>query len=217
MKKLCIFDFDGTIAETLENITFFLNKTLVYFSLPEIDTDTAKKFIGTGAKALIEKTLNHLDSSIPADEVLKVYLDYYNSDPSHLVEVYDGIYELIDALKENGVTVAVLSNKPDSLTNLIANHFFPEGTFYKCLGKSEKFKTKPDPEAPNFIAEGFSKENCYFIGDSETDIETAKNSDMISISVTWGFREKEFLAGYAPDYIVDIPSEILPIVLGDKF
>jgi len=216
MKKLCIFDFDGTIAETMENIAFFLNKTMKHFSLGEIDIETVNGFVGNGAKKLVERGLKYHNSSLPLDEVLEVYLNYYNSEPTYLVKIYDGIYELIETLKEKGTEVAILSNKPDSSTKLIVNHFFPEGTFIKCLGKSEEFKAKPDPEAPNHIAEGFEKENCFFIGDSDVDIATGKNAGMTSIACSWGFKTREFLLGHNPDYIVDSPLEILSIVLGDN-
>ena len=216
MKKLCIFDFDGTLAETMENIAYYVNKTMEHFSLGKIDTETVKGYVGKGARNLIEQSLGYHGSNLSTDEVLKVYLNYYNSNPTYLVEVYDGIYELIKVLKEKGTEIAVLSNKPDSSVKMMVNYFFSEETFCYCMGKSEQFKVKPDPEAPNYIAKDYDKKDCFFIGDSDVDIQTARNSGMKSIAVTWGFRTKEFLLRHNPDFVVNSPDEILPIVLGDK-
>ena len=214
MKKICIFDFDGTLANTMENIAFFVNKTLKEFGLPPIETKTVNSFVGNGAAKLIDRALTHLNSPLPRKDVLNVYMSHYDSDPCHLVTIYEGIENALTLLKENGYELAVLSNKPHSSTSLIIEKLFPKNTFYMYLGKSEKFKIKPDPEAVNYIAEGFSKENSFFIGDSDVDIKTGKNAKLNTIAVSWGFRSRDILKAENPDYIADSPEEMLNFILG---
>lgn len=214
MKKLCIFDFDGTLADSAENITYFVNLTMNRFALPEIDTKTVVSFVGNGAKNLIERCLEYNKSKLPTDEVLEYYLVEYNKKPSYLIKIYDKMMDTLQKLKSNGVSLAILSNKPDSSTKLIADEIFPKDLFFTVLGKSEKFETKPSPMSANYIAEGFEKENCYFIGDSDSDILTGKNANMKTIGVSWGLRERVSLVNAGADFVADTPEEIITIVLG---
>ncbi len=213
MKKLCIFDFDGTLANTMDSIAFFVNKTLNEYGIDSIDTNIIQSFVGTGARDLIKRCLDYSGSNLPCDEVLSKYLSHYDSDPCYLVEIYDGIFDMLTSLKEEGYDLAVLSNKPHSSTSLIIEKLFPKNTFYKYLGKSDKFKKKPDPEAVNYIANGYSKENCYFIGDSDVDIITGKNAGMKTIAVTWGFRTEDVLKAENPDHIATSAREVTDIIL----
>lgn len=213
MKKLCIFDFDGTLANTMDSIAYFVNKTLVFYGAEKISTPIIQTFVGTGAKDLIKRCLDFVGSDASLDEVLQTYLSFYDSDPCHLVEIYDGVFDMLTSLKESGYDLAVLSNKPHSSTSLIIEKLFPKNIFYKYLGKSDKFKKKPDPEAVNYIADGYDKENCYFIGDSDVDIATGKNAKMKTIAVSWGFRSKEVLSAENPDFIADTADEVCKIIL----
>jgi len=213
MKKLCIFDFDGTLADSSENITYFVNLTMDYFNLDRIDVKTVCSFVGNGAKKLIERCLEYNNSVLDVDTVLDYYLTEYNKKPAHLIKIYDGILELLKKLKNENVKLAVLSNKPDSSTKLIVDEIFPKNLFFICLGKSDKFETKPSPMSANYIAEGFKKENCYFIGDSDTDILTGKNAEMKTIGVSWGLRPREVLEKANADFIADSPCEIASFVL----
>ena len=213
MKKLCIFDFDGTLANTMDSIAFFVNKTLNEYGIDSIDTNIIQSFVGTGARDLIKRCLDYSGSNLPCDEVLSKYLSHYDSDPCYLVEIYDGIFDMLTSLKEEGYDLAVLSNKPHSSTSLIIEKLFPKDIFYKYLGKSDKFKKKPDPEAVNYIANGYSKENCYFIGDSDVDIITGKNAGMKTIAVTWGFRTEDVLKAENPDHIATSAREVTDIIL----
>lgn len=213
LKKLCIFDFDGTLAYTMDNIAFYVNKTLSEYSISPIDTDTIQTFVGNGARELIKCCLRFSKSAEDIDEVLTRYLNHYDSDPSYLVEIYDGVFEMLNELKSSGYDIAVLSNKPHSSTSLIIEKLFPKYFFYKYLGKREKFKTKPNPEAVNYIANGYSKEHCFFIGDSDTDILTGKNAEMKTIGVTWGFRSEDVLKRENPTYIAHNPEEVTAFIL----
>lgn len=213
LKKICIFDFDGTLADTMDSIAYFVNLTLADYSLPAINTEIIKSFVGNGAADLIKKSLSYSGSTIPWEDVLKTYMRHYDSNPCHLVTIYDGVIDMLTILKENGYELAVLSNKPHSSTSLIIEKLFPKSIFYQYLGKSDKFKKKPDPEAVNFIADGFDKENSFFIGDSDVDIKTGKNAGMKTIAVTWGFRSREVLAAENPDFIANTASEILKYAL----
>lgn len=214
MKKICIFDFDGTLADTMENIAFFVNKTLSEYNLPTIETKIVNSFVGNGAAKLVARALKHVNSDLPYDEVLKTYMSHYDSDPCRMIRIYDGIEKALALLKENGFELAVLSNKPHSSTALIVEKLFPKDTFYMYLGKSDKFKVKPDPEAVNFITEGFNKDESFFIGDSDVDIKTGKNAGLKTIGVTWGFRSRDSLEAEKPDFIADTAEEMLKHILG---
>ena len=214
MRKICIFDFDGTLADTMENIAFYVTKTLNEYNLPSINTKIVNSFVGNGAAKLIERALEYVKSDLSCGNVLKTYMSHYDNDPCHLVKIYDGIEKALISLKENGYDLAVLSNKPHTSTSLIIEKLFPKDTFYMYLGKSDKFKIKPDPEAVNYIAEGFNKEESFFIGDSDVDIKTGKNANLKTIAVTWGFRSREILEAENPDFIADNAEEMLKHILG---
>lgn len=213
MEKLCIFDLDGTVLNTLNSIAYFVNEALKEYGIEPIDADTIRTFVGTGARNLIGKCLEYRKSKLDVSEVLHTYMKKYDSDATYLVTAYDGMRETLDALKENGVKIAVLSNKPHSSTTLILNKVFGEGYFYEVRGSKDNEPKKPDPATSNEIAKGFPKKNCFFIGDSGVDIKTGKNAEMETIGVSWGFRGAEVLKEAGAEHIVDTPREILDIVL----
>ena len=213
MEKLCIFDLDGTVLNTLNSIAYFVNEALKEYSIEPIEADTIRTFVGSGARNLIMKCLNYRNSELDVSEALKTYMDKYNKNATYLVTPYDGMRELLDVLKAHGVKIAVLSNKPHSSTTLILNELFGEDYFYEVRGSKDNEPKKPDPTTTNEIAKGFSKKDCFFIGDSGVDIKTGKNAGMVTIGVSWGFRGADVLKEAGAEHIVDSPREILDIVL----
>lgn len=213
MKKLCIFDLDGTLLNTLDSIAYYVNDTMKHFGLPVIETEKIRTFVGNGAKNLISRSLRYNGSELNAEKVLSVYIEKYNSDALYLVKPYEGIPELLSKLHENGVTLAVLSNKPHSSTSIMIDEIFGKDLFSVVRGPYNNEKVKPDPAVANEIAKGFEKENCFFIGDSDVDIETGKNALMHTVGVTWGFRDRDVLQNAGAEKIVSKAADIADIVL----
>ena len=213
MKKLCIFDLDGTLLNTLDSIAYYVNDTMKHFGLPVIETEKIRTFVGNGAKNLISRSLRYNGSELDAEKVLSVYIEKYNSDALYLVKPYDGIRELLSKLHENGVTLAVLSNKPHSSTSIMIDEIFGKDLFSVVRGPYNNEKVKPEPAVANEIAKGFEKENCFFIGDSDVDIKTGRNALMNTIGVTWGFRDRGVLQNAGAEKIVSKAADIADIVL----
>lgn len=213
MKKLCIFDLDGTLLNTLDSIAYYVNDTMKHFGLPVIETEKIRTFVGNGAKNLISRSLRYNGSELDAEKVLSVYIEKYNSDALYLVKPYEGIPELLSKLHENGVTLAVLSNKPHSSTSIMIDEIFGKDLFSVVRGPYNNEKVKPDPAVANEIAKGFEKENCFFIGDSDVDIKTGRNALMHTIGVTWGFRDRDVLQNADAEKIVSKAADIADIVL----
>lgn len=213
MKKLCIFDLDGTLLNTLDSIAYYVNDTMKHFGLPVIETEKIRTFVGNGAKNLISRSLRYNGSELDAEKVLSVYIEKYNSDALYLVNPYEGIPELLSKLRENGVTLSVLSNKPHSSTSIMIDEIFGKDLFSVVRGPYNNEKVKPDPAVANEIAKGFEKENCFFIGDSDVDIKTGRNALMHTIGVTWGFRDRGVLQNAGAEKIVSKAADIADIVL----
>ena len=213
MKKLCIFDLDGTLLNTLDSIAYYVNDTMKHFGLPVIETEKIRTFVGNGAKNLISRSLRYNGSELDAEKVLSVYIEKYNSDALYLVKPYEGIPELLSKLRENGVTLAVLSNKPHSSTSIMIDKIFGKDLFSVVRGPYNNEKVKPEPAVANEIAKGFEKENCFFIGDSDVDIKTGRNALMHTIGVTWGFRDRGVLQNAGAEKIVSKAADIADIVL----
>lgn len=217
MIKCCIFDLDGTILNTITSITYFVNKTLQKYGIDTITEDECKYFAGNGARNLIIRALKSkgISDSATVETVLSDYNATYDADPLYLTEAFTGIKELLAALSERGIRLAVLSNKPDSTVKSIVESFFP-GTFHEVRGGIEGVPLKPNPAIPLDILRGFgiSPENTAWIGDTSTDIETGNNlGARLNIGVLWGFRLRDELERAGAHVIVSRPEQILEEVL----
>lgn len=215
MIKLCIFDLDGTLANTLPTISNYGNTALERFGYKAIPVEEYKNFVGNGADVLLRKMLIYTagtDENVA--QVRKFYDGLYEKAPSFLTKVYDGMEYLISVLKESGILLCVNSNKPDDMTKAVISKLFPKNTFTMVEGQKEGTAKKPDPAAVLNMLEtlNISKSECVYIGDSEVDIKTAKNAGITSIAVTWGFRDKEAIISASPDYVAQYPYEILDFI-----
>lgn len=216
MKKLCIFDLDGTLMNTIPAISHFGNSALKKYGFPEIKPDRYKILVGNGRDLLIHRMLN--ESGNDTEENFKnvggAYDSAYEADPLYKTAPYDGILNLLATLKEKGFALAVLSNKPDNVTQDVVRLFFGD-TFDVVAGKKPGVKTKPDPEGVFAILDELkmTAEESYFIGDTSVDVTTGKNAGIESIGVLWGFRDKEELEGAGADHIVTKAEEISDIIL----
>ncbi|MBE7015858.1 MAG: HAD family hydrolase [Ruminococcaceae bacterium] len=216
MIKLCIFDLDGTLTNTLPAISHFGNTALKENGFLEIEMERYKKLVGDGRDLLIHRMLNESgnDSEENFLKVAKSYDMAYENNPLYKTAPYDGIPELLADLNSKGIGLAVLSNKPDNVVQDVVKLFFGE-VFSVVFGHLPQNKIKPDPQTALMICEkyGISPEETVFIGDTNVDINTGKNAGMKTVGVSWGFREKEELISAKADYIADKPAEIFEQIL----
>ncbi len=217
MIKCCIFDLDGTLLDTVNSIAHFVNKTFQNHGIDTVTADECKYFAGNGAKTLIKRALESRGAfdgeSFPL--ILTEYKSAYDANPTHLTDAFPGIKELLLSLKERGIKLVVLSNKPDFATKSIVKHFFGDA-FDVVAGGTDGVPLKPNPEAALTILKSLSvnPSETAFIGDTATDIETGKNMGAKKkIGVLWGFRPRSELQESGADAIVSQADEILSEVL----
>lgn len=213
MKKLCIFDLDGTLVNSIEDIAFAVNRGLKLMGLPDHPVSAFNLFVGDGMYKLCERALPE-DCQERVNELLKLYNDYYINHCCVLTKPYDGIPELLKALKLCGVRLAVLSNKPHPQTVNVINNLFGSGVFDYVLGQKPEFPVKPNPEALIHLIEsaGVSLEDAVNIGDSNVDIILGRNAGIDSIGVSWGFRGRNELLAAGAERIADTPSQIYAVL-----
>lgn len=213
MKKTVIFDLDGTLLDSIEDIASSMNKVLESLQLPTHKIEDYKHFVGGGVDILVENALNNQSKEIK-DEVTKRFKIEYDGKLHSKTLPYDGIYELLDELKKLDINLAVLSNKPHEFTVSYVNHFFKNYNFKEIHGQKKDVPKKPDPKAALDIVKCLdsSCENTYFIGDTKIDMQTAKSANMTAIGVLWGFRDEKELRDFGADFIVSNPLEILKIL-----
>lgn len=214
MLKLCIFDMDGTLVDTIKSIAYFANNALNKYGLPSIETEKYKKLVGNGARVLVERMVETVGADMAkVDEVFPEYNTTYDNDFLYLTEAYEGVCDMLADLKKLGVKTAILSNKPDITAKKVSDALFKEGLIDVCYGARDGIALKPDPEGVFEILKEFNvtRDECLYIGDTATDIKTAKNADLTSIGVLWGFRDFDELQGAGADHIIAHPSEIIPI------
>lgn len=207
--KLVIFDLDGTILDTLDDLTDSVNFSLKNNSLPERSRAEVKAFVGNGIRLLIERAVpDNTDKSI-TDRVFSDFREHYKLHSCDKTKPYDGIIEMLYKIRENGYKTAVVSNKADFAVQTLVRKYF-NGLFDFCIGEREGIAKKPAPdsvfEAMRFLCS--DKTNTVYVGDSEVDITTAVNSGIDSIIVDWGFRDRNTLIHKGAKRIVSSPDEI---------
>ena len=215
MFKVAIFDLDGTLLNTLEDLANACNHALNKFSFPTHNVEEYKKFIGNGIYKLVERALpNNKKDKETVEKVLKTFSDYYNEHMIDMTKPYDGIVDILDELRAKGIKLAVVSNKKHEFTIEIVKKYFGD-RFDIVFGHRENYKEKPDPTSVLEVIEKLNilKSECIYIGDSNVDILTAKNAGVKSVGVSWGFRGREELANEGANYLADNNIELLNIIL----
>lgn len=213
--KLAIFDLDGTILDTLDDLSDSTNAALRANSLPERTRDEVRRFVGNGIHLLIERAVPSATSKEVVEKVFRDFKDYYGAHCTEKTAPYSGINELLDSLRGAGCRVAVVSNKADFAVQELCQRYFP-GKLDFAVGERENVRRKPAPDSAfeSMKALGVPAADSIYIGDSDVDIETAKNAGIPCLSVTWGFRSREFLIGHGADRLVDTPDEMRKIIIG---
>lgn len=215
MYKVAVFDMDGTILDTLEDLKDSVNYALSECGYPQRTYDEVRQFVGNGIRKLIERAVPEGVSVSDIDRVHEVFTGYYKVHCADKTKAYDGIKPLLEELRANGVKTAVVSNKADYGVQELCKEYF-DGLFDYAVGEREGIRRKPAPDSVNEALRVLEtdKSEAVYIGDSDVDFETAKNAGLPCISVLWGFRDEEFLRSKGASLFVHKPSEILNIVLG---
>lgn len=214
--KACIFDLDGTLTNTLESMTYSVNLTLEEMGLSKITKGQCRLFVGNGARVLMEKSLKAAGDTDASriEEGMEIYGRIFDQNCTYHVTPYEGIPEMLKALKDKGIQLAVLSNKPDRQTVKVVKAIFGEELFDYAQGQKEGIRRKPEPDGVWYLMEQMhvSKEECLYIGDSEVDAATGRNAGLKTIGVLWGFRDRKTLETAGADDLIDRPDELLQFV-----
>ena len=211
MHKIAVlFDLDGTILDTIEDLKDSLNHVLDKYGFPGHSTEEVKRFVGNGMHKLVERAVPEETSRDLIEEIHSRFISYYKDNCRIKTKPYPGIMELVRTLKENGIKTAVISNKSDAAVRELTTHMF-NGCFDQVLGASDGVKLKPDRAMIDIVLGKLSvnSEDAIYVGDSEVDIETARNAHMDCVSVTWGFRSRAQLIANGAEMLADEPAQIL--------
>lgn len=216
MKKAVIFDLDGTLTNTLKSLWKSTNMALATAGLPPHEIDSYKYFAGNGAKELIRKSLiaDGDTELVHFDSVMEAYNRIFEEYCMYEVKPYDGIRELLKALKEKGLHLAVNSNKPQPRTVDVVEEIFGKDMFDLLVGQCEERRRKPAPDGVNYILEQLhlNKEDVLYIGDTCTDMQTGKSAGVFTVGALWGFRDRQELVENHADAIIEKPLELLQYI-----
>jgi len=206
-----LFDLDGTLLDTLDELYEAVNVSLAEFGYPRRSREEVRSFVGNGVGVLIRKAVPEGTSEADYESCLAFMKEYYAAHSGGAIP-YPGIMELLQALKQRGIPMAVVTNKPDLPARNLVESRFP-GLFDVVIGEVPGRPRKPEPEMPLLVLErlGIGKEDAVYIGDSEVDIQTARNAGLKVVSVTWGFRDEEQLRALGPDWLIRRPEELLDL------
>lgn len=212
MIKLCIFDLDGTVLDTVQSIAHFGNTALTMNGIEPINAEEYKYLAGKGVANLIRGMLNFRNCYTDA-LYQKVFRDYnaaYDANVTYKTTVFEGLKEVLDSIKAWGIRMAVVSNKPDFATRTVVNAIYGEGYFDFVTGQVPGGPLKPDPTTVLAVMDQFgaAREECLYIGDTSTDMQTGKNAGMYTIGVLWGFRGREELLENGADLLIEKPCEL---------
>lgn len=204
MKLGILFDLDGTLLNTLDDLADAVNYTLKNYNCPQRTIEEVRQFIGNGAEQLIRLALPGKESDPPVKEALAFYQKYYASHSQIKTRPYDGV---LDALKEisGRYPVAIVSNKPDIAVKLLCKDYF--GTIY-ARGESDDCPRKPAPDMVQKAMAQIGVDACIYVGDSDVDVVTARNAGVPCLSVLWGFRDRDCMEAVGGKYFCDNPADM---------
>ena len=209
MKTGIIFDLDGTLLDTLQDLADAVNYTLRFYNCPERTLSEVREFVGNGVERLIRLALPGKDTDPDVYAVMETYKAYYSAHSKDKTQPYAGIPAALEEIAGE-FPVAVVSNKPDYATKPLCREFFGSDIF--ALGQLDDCPRKPAPDMVYKAMAAIGVEKCIYVGDSEVDVYTAKNAGVPCLSVLWGFRDKDYLAQEGATRFCDDPKELLTIL-----
>ena len=201
-----LFDMDGTLLDTLDDLTAAVNHTLAQYGYPQRTREEVRRGLGSGAVRLMAAMLPQGEDTPGFAAIMRDYKAWYQAHTCVETRPYPGIPELLDALRRQGCKVAIVSNKPHGAACALAARFFPG---IPTFGESPETPRKPAPDMVRHALAALNAESAVYIGDSEVDVETARNAGLPMIGVAWGFRGRAALAAAGAETIVDAAEEIL--------
>ena len=207
-----VFDLDGTLLDTLGDLAASTNYALRTHGMPEHSLDDVRRFVGNGVRVLMERAVPQGAENPQFEAAFQTFRTHYMQHSLDTTKPYDGILETLEALNAEGCRLAVVSNKMMAATQELCRHFFRD-TIEVAIGEHEAqgIHKKPAPDTVNeaFRQLGVGKERAVYVGDSDVDILTARNSGLPCISVLWGFRDRDFLIQHGAETFISAPSELL--------
>ena len=213
--KMVLFDLDGTVLDTLEDIAQSVNQALRLYGFPERTREEVRSFLGNGSRYLIEKAVPENASPEEIELVHQCHNAYYAAHCCVKTAPFDGIPRLLKTLREHGILTAVVSNKPDNATQETCRHYF-DGCLDAAIGQQDGIARKPQPDMAMLVLSrfGIAPEEAVYVGDTEVDYQTALNGGMRPILVSWGFRDREALAALNAEIITDTMEQLEKRLLG---
>ena len=207
-----IFDLDGTLLDTLEDLKNATNHALRVCGMPERTLDEIRQFVGNGVRNLMVRAVPQGEENPGFERAFAVFKEYYGEHCNDETRAYDGIPALLQELKNAGYAMAIVSNKIDSAVQDLCVRYFPQVDV--AIGDRENLRRKPEPDSVFLAlkALGRTREEAVYVGDSDVDLATAQNAGLPCISVLWGFRDREFLAAHGATTFVETPSEITSVL-----
>ena len=209
-----VFDLDGTLLNTLDDLANGVNYTLEKFGYPTHEIEKYKIFVGNGMKNLINRAVpEEIKNTEIEKDILAAFMEYYSAHSTDLTRPYDGVEDMIDALKDRGIKIGMVTNKAHNAAIDIMEKYF-SGKFDYVLGQSEKFPLKPNPASAIFVCEtlGCTPENSIFVGDSGVDMKTGADGGFYPVGVLWGFRKADELFENGAKEVINHPKELLNII-----
>lgn len=210
--KALIFDLDGTLLNTIKDLRNSTNFALQKFGFSQRTLEEILSFVGNGLKMLIKRALPQDASELLIAEVLVAMKQHYAVHCHDKTVPYEGIIGLLQACRERRIPMAIVSNKADAMVKKLRDHFFAE-YISVALGESDGMPRKPAPDMVYAVMEMLGVKDAYFVGDSEVDVQTAKNAGLPCLAVSWGFRTAEQLKAAGAEQIFDSPASLLKYIL----
>lgn len=207
-----IFDLDGTLLYTLEDLTDAVNYALQVCSMPLRNLEEVKAFVGNGIRNLMIKAVPEGEENPLFEKAFSAFTEYYNVHCNDKTKAYEGIQELLHELKTAGYSLAIVSNKVDSAVKALREKYFQDVAV--AIGDREGMQRKPAPDSVYLALEelGKTKDNAVYVGDSDVDLQTAANAGLPCISVLWGFRDKDFLVEHGARIFAEKPSDVIQLI-----
>ena len=217
MKNTVIFDLDGTILNTLDDLTDAVNFAMRSHGFPEHSAETVKTFVGNGIRKLIERSVPQNCSNEMLEECFTLFCDYYKEHLNDKTSDYDGIMELLQALKNKGFKTAVVTNKADFAAKALCEKIFGD-LITVTVGSNDSIRHKPYPDGTLKVLEILETraENAFFVGDSDVDVKTAQNAGIDFIGVLWGFRDRTVLEGAGATVFAENAKELKALLTDTK-